>query len=106
MKQLYYKRDNLTEFVVLQEHEDLAARTGKRYLAGFILLAVILLAASNLLTILESALAGCVVMFLTGCLDLQRAYRRVDWNVFFLLAGMIPLGTAMENTGAGQWIAD
>ncbi len=97
---------NLSEFVVLQEHENLAAKTGKRYLAALITGLVVLLAALNVLTILVSALTGCVLMFLTGCLDLQKAYRRVDWNVFFLLAGVIPLGTAMNNTGASQWIAD
>jgi len=97
---------NLSEFVVLQEHEDLAAKTSKRFLASAIVGLVILLAALNVLPILVSALAGCVAMFLTGCLDLQKAYRRVEWNVFFLLAGVIPLGTAMDNTGASQLIAD
>lgn len=97
---------NLKEFVVLQEHEDLAAKDSKRFTAGFIVFAVIGLAAANLLPILTGALLGCVAMFLTGCLNLQRAYRRVEWNVYFLLAGVIPLGTAMENTGASQLIAD
>jgi len=101
-KQFY----NLPEFVVLQEHEDLAYKSNKRYLAAGILIGVILLAALNIMPILVSALAGCVAMFLTGCLDLQKSYRRVDWNVYFLLAGVIPLGTAMDNTGASQLIAD
>lgn len=96
---------NRPDIVVLQEHEALAARSNKRNLAAIIVLAVILVAALNLLSILQSALLGCVVMILSGCLDLQRAYRRVDWNVFFLLAGVIPLGIAMENTGASQLIA-
>ncbi len=96
---------NRPEFVVLQEHEELAARSSKRYLAAIIVIVVILLAATNILPILQSSLAGCVAMFLTNCLDLQKAYRRVDWNVFFLLAGVIPLGTAMDNTGASQLIA-
>lgn len=100
-KQFY----NRPEFIVLQEHEELAAKTSKRFLAASIMAIVILLAAFNILTILVSALAGCVAMFLTGCLELQKAYRRVDWNVFFLLAGVIPLGTAMNNTGASELIA-
>jgi len=96
---------NSPEFVVLQEHEDLAAKTSKRFLAASIMVLVILLAAFNILPILVSSLVGCVTMFLTGCLELQKAYRRVDWNVFFLLAGVIPLGTAMYNTGASDFIA-
>lgn len=96
---------NLSEFVVLQEHEDLAASTNKKYLAAGIMVAVVVLAALKILPILVSALAGCAAMFLTGCLNLSRAYRRVDWSVFFLLAGVIPLGIAMDNTGASQLIA-
>ena len=97
---------NLPEFVVLQEYEELAAKSSKRYIATAIVLAVVLLAAFNILSILAAALAGAVAMFLTGCLELQRAYRRVDWSVYFLLAGVIPIGTAMDNTGASQLIAD
>mgnify|MGYP005666391787 CR=1 FL=1 len=96
---------NSSEFVVLQEHENLSGKTGKKYVATAIVLGVILLAAFNVVPILVSALLGCVAMVVTGCLNLQRAYNRVDWSVFFLLAGVIPLGTAMDNTGASQLIA-
>lgn len=96
---------NSPEFVVLQEHEDLAAKTGKRFLAALIVVLVIAVAALDILPIMVSALTGCVAMFLTGCLDLQKAYRRVDWSVYFLLAGVIPLGIAMTNTGADQLIS-
>ena len=101
-KQFY----NRPEFVVLQEHEDLAAKTSKRYLAAFIMAMVIVLPTLGVFSILESSLLGCIAMFLTGCLELQRAYRRVDWSVFFLLAGVIPLGVAMDNTGASVLIAE
>jgi di/tricarboxylate transporter len=33
-------------------------------------------------------------------------YHRINWQVIFLLAGMIPLGIAMNNTGADKWISD
>lgn len=96
---------NHHEFVVLQEHEELVAKTEKRFMAAVIMIMVIALAALNIIPILVSALLGCVAMFLTGCLNLQKAYQRVDWNIYFLLAGVIPLGTAMDNTGASTWIA-
>lgn len=95
---------NSPEFVVLQDHEDLAPSSGKAPLAIVIMLLVILLAAVGILPILVSALAGCVAMLVTGCLDLQRAYRRVDWSVIFLIAGVIPIGIAMDNTGASDLI--
>jgi di/tricarboxylate transporter len=97
---------NLPEFIVLQEHEGLAAKTSKRKIAAAIMIAVILVASLEILPLLVSALIGCVAMLFTGCLTLQKAYSRVDWSVFFLLAGVIPLGVAMENAGASQWIAD
>ena len=44
-------------------------------------------------------------MISTGCINLQEAYESIDWFVIFLLAGVIPLGIAMENTGAAELIA-
>ena len=97
---------NMPEFVVLQEHENMNNQIGKRYIAALIVAAVILLAALNILPIMVSALAGCAAMLITGCLTFQRVYRRVDWSVYILLAGVIPLGIAMDNTGASKLISE
>ena len=97
---------NMPEFIVLQEHENMANKAGKRYIAAVIVAAVILLAALNILPIMVSALAGCGAMLVTGCLNFQTAYRQVDWSVYILLAGVIPLGIAMDNTGASKLIAN
>lgn len=96
---------NLNEFVLLQELEEFTQPSRMRYLAGSIFLFVILLSATNILPLMVSAMLGCVVMFLTGCLSLQRSYRRIDWSIFFLLAGMIPLGAAIVNTGLDVMVA-
>jgi di/tricarboxylate transporter len=45
-------------------------------------------------------------MVLTGCLRIDEAHRAVEWNVVFVVAGTLPLGVAMEKSGATQWIAD
>ena len=45
-------------------------------------------------------------MIFTKCIDLGKIYEQVNWQIIFLLAGMIPLGVAMNNTGADQWISD
>ncbi|MFD1587479.1 SLC13 family permease [Halorientalis brevis] len=52
--------------------------------------------------ILVTALAGVVAMVLTGVLHANELYDAVEWNVIFLLAGVIPLGIALEQTGAAQ----
>jgi len=72
---------------------------------GAILL-VIVLSASNTFSILKSALLGVGLCLFTGCIQLKDAYAGINWQVIFLLAGMIPLGIAMQNTGTDVYIAD
>ncbi|TIH12897.1 SLC13 family permease [Marinifilum sp. JC120] len=53
-----------------------------------------------------SLLFGAMTMILGRVLTIDEAYRSVDWMTVFLLAGLIPLGLAFENTGAAKLIAD
>lgn len=50
-------------------------------------------------------MTGALGMILTGVLSIDEAYRGVDWRTVFLLAGLIPLGIAMQQTQAAQWLA-
>ncbi len=50
-------------------------------------------------------LTGALGMILTGVISLDNAYRSVSWKTVFLLASLIPLGMAVENTGTAAWIA-
>ena len=50
-------------------------------------------------------LTGAVGMLLSRVLTIDEAYQAVGWNTVFLLASLIPLGQAVQNTGAAQWIA-
>ena len=78
---------------------------GKAWLAGAIMLATILLAAFNLLTIEMAALTGAAAVVLTGCISPHQAYRAIDARIFVFIAGAIPLGTAMQKTGTANLIA-
>lgn len=80
--------------------------TKKRNLSFLILLIVISLAASGVLPILISAITGVCLLLLTKCIALNEVYHRVNWQVIFLLAGMIPLGVAMHNSGADTYISE
>lgn len=71
-----------------------------------IMAAVVGLAAFEILPILVAALLGCAAMGLTGCLREREAYEAVDWRIIILLAGVLPLGLAMQKTGAATLIAD
>jgi di/tricarboxylate transporter len=73
--------------------------------AVLIIAAVVTLAAVGLVPILVGAILGSLAMVASGCIKLQEAYESIDWFVIFLLAGMIPLGIAMERTGTADLIA-
>ena len=98
---------NLENVAVLKEHKAKpTVNIRKRNISFVILLLVIGLAASGILPILISAITGVCLMLLTRCLNLNDVYHRINWQVIFLLAGMIPLGIAMNNTGADKWLSD
>ena len=94
------------ELLVIEQKEPDTIRYNKAWIAIAIILGVILTAAFDILPILVSALAGVVLMIITGVLKPGELYAAVRWDVIFLLAGLIPLGTAMENSGATKWLAD
>ena len=95
------------ENVVLLQSFDTAKRVSsfKKYFSLSVLVLVIALAATGLLSIMVSALTGVCLLLLTNNLDLSIIYKKVNWQIFFLLAGMIPLGIAMHNTGADMWVS-
>lgn len=68
--------------------------------------AVVLAAAFGLVSIAISALIGAVAMCLSGCLTADEAYESIDWKIILVLAGLLPLGEAMANSGAAQFIVD
>ncbi|WP_336133794.1 SLC13 family permease [Natronomonas amylolytica] len=84
---------------------ELAPLSSKTPVAVGILASVVGLAALDVLPIVIAALAGVVAMVVTGCLTTADAYGAVSWNVVFLLAGVIPLGLALESTGGAAAVA-
>ena len=77
----------------------------KAPLAGGIMVAAVLAAALNFLSIEMAALAGAVAAVLTGCISIRQAYRSIDQRIFVFIAGAIPLGIAMQKTGTGNLLA-
>lgn len=51
-------------------------------------------------------LTGAIAMILGGVLTIEEAYRSVEWKVVFLISGLIPIGIAMEESGAAAMIAE
>ncbi|MFB6345678.1 MAG: SLC13 family permease [bacterium] len=77
----------------------------KAFVSLSILTSVVLLAGLEVLPIVIAVLAGVVAMVVSGCLTSGEAYDAVSWNIIFLLAGVIPLGGAMQQTGGADLIA-
>ncbi|QCS40865.1 SLC13 family permease [Natrinema versiforme] len=80
-------------------------RTDKAPIAVAIMLGVVAVAALEIYPILIAALAGVVAMVVTGVLEPNELYDAVEWDIIFLLAGVIPLGVALEGSGAAGYLA-
>jgi di/tricarboxylate transporter len=94
------------DFIVLTEELEEAPRRDKALLATLIMAGVILSVLVGWLPIAIAAIAGSALMIVTGCLRMEDAYRQIDWRAVFLIAGMLPLGIAMEQSGAAQFLAE
>ncbi len=71
---------------------------------SFFLLAVGLVIFTDL-RLSVALLTGAMGMIVSGVLTMDEAYRSVSWRTVFLLASLIPLGLAVENTGTAAWVA-
>jgi di/tricarboxylate transporter len=80
--------------------------TRRAPLAAAIMLGVVVSVMLGYAPIAVAAVVGGTIMVLTGCLSMENAYRAIDWRAIFLIAGMLPLGTAMQDTGAATYLAD
>jgi di/tricarboxylate transporter len=49
---------------------------------------------------------GAALMVLCRCLTMEEAYRAIEWKAVFLIAGMFPLGTALDQSGAAKYLAE
>jgi len=94
------------DFLVLEPIKVPESRTRKMPIAVGLMLLVIGLVIAGVLDISIAMVAGAVGMVITGCLSMDEAYESIDWRTVFLVAGMLPLGAAMEATGAARYIAD
>lgn len=75
--------------------------------ALLIVAGIVTAAATGVVPAQMAFLAGAVALVLTGCVSIERAYREIDVRIFVMIAGVIPLGLAMETTGiAAKFASD
>ncbi|WP_158601783.1 SLC13 family permease [Solilutibacter pythonis] len=91
--------------VLLREREQPRVDGMRALLSVGIMFGAILLSAFEIMPIVASALLGCVALVVLRCLRPEEAYGGIDWRVIMLLAGVLPLGIALQNSGGAEWIA-
>ena len=91
-----------------QEIEATSQDSTKQIISGVILAVVIFVMAIGVkgISLEMAAVVGALVCVLTGCLTEKQAYASIDWVTIFLFAGMMPVSTAIDKTGAGKLIAE
>ncbi len=93
------------DFILLTEIGEQPRRTKKAKTAALIMAAMLLPVIVGIIPLANAAILGIALMVLSGCLKMEEAYRAIEWRAVFLIAGMLPLGTAMQETGAANVLA-
>jgi di/tricarboxylate transporter len=103
IKQLSRDRD----FLVLESsHVHQPPARHKARWALLITLLVLVAAIINIFPLPEVMMLGAVAMILTGCVTMDEAYRAIEWQVIFLIAGIWPLSIALVNTGLADRVGE
>jgi di/tricarboxylate transporter len=103
--EMLHLRSN-THVVVLTEREEGPASNRKAWIALAIMVAVVAAATLEWLPIVASAILGCIGLVLFRCLKPEELYESVDWRVIMLLAGVLPMGIALQSSGAAGFLAE
>jgi len=104
-KELDRLADN-PSFLLLLPFSARDRKLGKGGLAALIMAASVIAATTGLLPVSIAFLAGAATMVLTRCLTVKQAYESIDVRIFVFIAGAIPLGMAMEQSGVARLLAD
>lgn len=88
------------------EFDDVAPAGGKALHAFLIMLLVVGLMAFQVIPNVQAALLGCLLMGACGCIDMEDAYRAIDWKTIVLIVGMLPFSLALQRTGGVEIASD
>ena len=93
------------DFVVVTDYPKQEQRPHKLRWALGLFVTSMFLALTTLLPVPVALMGGAAAMIVTGVLNMDEAYSAVNWKTVFLMACLIPLGWAMDSTGAANWVA-
>lgn len=92
------------DIINLNEPQDRPIRRRKAPIAIAVILAVMVLAALNILPIAGLTVVGASLVLLFRCVDPDEAFRSIDWNILFIIFGMLGLSIGLQNTGAAHYL--
>lgn len=87
------------------ESESIANYSSKTVLSTLIMVAMILLAAFNILPLLQACFLAAFAMLLTKCCSIEQAESNINWKALMVFAGSICFGKAIEHTGLSEMLA-
>ena len=93
------------DFVVVTDYPKGEQRPHKFKVAMAIFAVSMLLALSSRIPTSIALMTGVAGMLVTGVLKMDEAYAAISWKTVFLMACLIPLGWAMDSSGAAAWVA-
>lgn len=93
-------------FIVLDRPAPAPTVGRKAVWAALITAVVLLVSAVGWVSTAEAMLAGAAALVLAGCISMDDAYRAVEWRVVALIAGLLPIGTALVSTGLGERVGN
>src|SRR5690606_4040326 len=93
------------DFVVVTDYPKGEQRPHKFKIAMVIFAVTMLIALSSRIPTSIALMAGVAGMLVSGVLKMDEAYAAINWKTVFLMACLIPLGWAMDSSGAAAWVA-
>lgn len=103
----FYSIRNELDFALIRRlHGYRVQRIDRAVIAGAITITMVLLAALDVMSMLNAGLLAFLAMLLTGCLTLERAWQSIEWRTLVVLGAAIGLESAITATGLSQVIAD
>lgn len=94
------------DFIVLTEAAQETPRLDKAPLSSILMAVTFVPVILGWIPIYIATVIGAAFMVLFRCLTMEEAYRSIEWKAVFLIAGMFPLGTALDQSGAAKFLAE
>lgn len=98
------------DFLIVGHPEELAKEVGKISKKGiisiFAMVFMVVMLVAGVFSSAMTVLLTAMIMVAGGCINMNQSYRAINWNVVIIIACMIPMGVALQKTGAAKLIAD